>query len=103
MINAEIVQAVAAAIPVGEPSDLDELCRLLPQHTSNSVMLALEVLTKHGGLKHKGSRGSWVYWWAGSRPALDIRDPVKSPKPLGKDEQWFADFHAAKGGTDAAA
>ena len=94
-ITADVVRQVADAVPVDEPTDLDELCRLLPQRTSNSVMLALGVLVKHG-LRQKQHRATWMYWWAGDRPALDVRSPVKAEKVLAKDEQFFADMRAAR-------
>jgi hypothetical protein len=96
MINGNAVRRVAAAVPIDEPCDNVELAELLPNMASASVMYALQVLTQHGGLKSKHHRGTWVYWWSGGRPALDIQEPLREEKPPALDHDWFAQLRAQR-------
>jgi hypothetical protein len=95
MINAAAVRRVSGGIPIDGPTDLDELGGAFKDMTSNTIMLALEVLRRHG-LNSKFHRGTTVYWWAGDRPELDIKDTVRVEKPLAADEKFIADLRAVR-------
>jgi hypothetical protein len=96
MVGAHEVMKVGQVVPVDDPSDSEELGKLLPGMTSNTVMYCLEVLTKYGGLKYKGHRGNPLHWWAGSRPALDVQDPLAVEKPVAVDSDFFGTLKAMR-------